>query len=190
MLGDHAPTDPEGFMEFTKSLPVKDIYDLVHDAEPIDDAVTFQFPASTRRHYERLTRFPAGLLVIGDALCSFNPLYAQGMTACALETLTLRSHLAAGNLSASDYFKATAVDIDWPWGFSASADLGYEGVEGERTPDVVMANAFVARLQNAAVYDSVLSNAFIRAAGLIDPPQAMMHPNVFARVMRHGSRTA
>src|SRR5690606_2428276 len=58
MLGDHPPTDPEGFTEFARSLPVPDIYRSIRDAEPIDDPVMFRFPASVRRRYERLERFP------------------------------------------------------------------------------------------------------------------------------------
>jgi 2-polyprenyl-6-methoxyphenol hydroxylase-like FAD-dependent oxidoreductase len=184
--GDHAPTDPDGFLEFARSLPIPDVYQAVRDAEPLDDAVSFGFPASVWRHYEKLTRFPEGLLVMGDAVCSFNPVYGQGMTVAALESLTLREHLKRGpRPDPRPYFADVAREIADPWDVSAGADLGYEGVEGRRTPKLRIANAYVGRLQKAAVHDADLTNAFIRVAGLVDRPQALMRPRTALRVLRH-----
>ncbi|HEY9474637.1 MAG TPA: FAD-binding monooxygenase [Mycobacteriales bacterium] len=191
ILGDHPPTDPEGFLAYVRSLPVPDIYQAVRDAEPLDDPIMFRFPASVRRHYERLPRVPDGLLVMGDAVCSFNPVYAQGMTVAAIETLVLRRHLRRG--TAPDpraFFSDIAREIDSPWEFSAGADLGYAGVQGRRTAKIRFANAYVSRLQNAAVHDPVLTNAFIRVAGLIDPPQTLMRPGNIVRVLRRSGEHA
>jgi 2-polyprenyl-6-methoxyphenol hydroxylase-like FAD-dependent oxidoreductase len=190
ILGDHPPTDPDGFLAFVKSLPIPEIYHAIRDAEPLDDPVSFRYPASIRRRYERLARFPAGLLVMGDAVCSFNPIYAQGMTAAALESLALQRRLALGvEPQPLAFFADIAGEIDSPWEFSAGADLGYAGVEGRRTAKIRIANAYVARLQRAATHDATLTNAFIRVAGLIDPPQALLRPGNALRVLRHGRKT-
>ncbi|SFT36314.1 2-polyprenyl-6-methoxyphenol hydroxylase [Actinopolyspora lacussalsi subsp. righensis] len=189
LLGDHPPTDDDGFLAFVKSLPVPEIYEAVKDAEPLDSPVTFKYPASVWRHYERLSEFPEGLLVLGDAVCSFNPIYAQGMTVAALETLVLREQLRSGALpTARGYFKAIAKLIAPAWDVSAGADLGYDEVAGRRSPKVRMVNAYVAKLQDAAVHDSTLTNAFIRVAGLVDSPQALLRPGNVIRVLRHSWR--
>ncbi|WP_326551893.1 NAD(P)/FAD-dependent oxidoreductase [Micromonospora sp. NBC_01813] len=185
ILGDHPPTDPDGFLEFVKSLPVRTVYEAIRDAEPIDDPVTHQFPASMRRRYDKLPRFPENYLVIGDAVCSFNPVYGQGMTAAALESLTLQRHLANGAVpAAADYFRDIARDIAAPWDVSAASDLGYAGVEGRRTPRIRLVNAYLGRLQRAAVHDAALTNAFLRTAALVDPPQRLFRPNTMFKVLR------
>jgi 2-polyprenyl-6-methoxyphenol hydroxylase-like FAD-dependent oxidoreductase len=189
VLGDHPPSDPDGFLAFARSLPVPDIFEAIRIAEPLDDPVTFRFPASVWRHYEKLSRFPDGLLVMGDAVCSFNPVYGQGMSVAALESLTVRRHLQHGALpQAIPFFADVAKDIRSPWDISAGGDLGYPGVEGRRTPKIRMANAYMARLHNAAVHDAELTNAFIRVAGLVDPPPALMRPRTALRVLRHSVR--
>lgn len=134
VLGDSAPADLPGFLEWTRTLPVSDIHDVIHDAEPVDDGAVFRYPASQRRRYERLSRFPNRFLVLGDAACSFNPVYGQGMTVAALETLVLREHLSRGEVDPKAFLADIAQVIEVPWQFSAGADLGYPEVEGERTP--------------------------------------------------------
>ncbi|TNH28022.1 FAD-binding monooxygenase [Micromonospora orduensis] len=189
VLGDHPPTDPEGFLEFVRSLPVPEIYESIREAEPIDDPVMFRFPASVRRRYERLTRFPEGLLVMGDAVCSFNPVYAQGMAVAAIESRVLADQLSRSPVPpAREFFQAISRQIDSPWDFAAVADLGYAGVEGRRTPRVRMINSYVARLQRAAVHDESLTNALMRVAGLVDEPTALLRPGRVLRTLRHAGR--
>lgn len=189
MLGDHPPTDPDGFLDYVRSLPVTEIYEAIRDAEPMDDPVTFRFPASVRRRYERLTRFPEGLLVLGDAVCSFNPVYAQGMAIAAIEAGILAEQLRANPVPAPrDFFREISAEIDSPWEFAAIADLAYEGVEGRRTAKVRMINAYVSRLQRAAVHDASLTNAFMRVAGLIDEPTALLTPGRILRTLRLANR--
>ncbi|MCW2877873.1 MAG: monooxygenase, FAD-binding [Sphaerisporangium sp.] len=191
ILGDHPPTDPKGFEEFVRSLPTPEIYEAIRDAEPLDEPVMFRYPVSVRRRYERLTRFPDGLLVMGDAVCSFNPVYAQGMTVSALESLVLRRHLEQGNAPRpADFFRDISRELDAPWDLAAGSDLGYAGVEGRRTLKIRLVNAYVTRLQKLAVNDAHLTNAFIRVAGLIDPPQTLLHPRNLLRVLWPSKRRA
>jgi hypothetical protein len=154
------------------------------DAEPIGAPVTFKYPASQRRRFEKLPRLPRGFLVAGDAVCSFNPVYGQGMASAALQALTLREHLQAGIPDPRAFFKDIAKVVDVPWEISAGGDLAFPAVEGKRTLKVRMGNAFTARLQTAATHDARLGEAFLRVAGLVDPPQSLMRPSMVLRTLR------
>jgi uncharacterized protein (TIGR02246 family) len=189
LLGDRPPTDHPGFLNYVKSLPVPEIYKAVRDAEPLGPPMSFRFPASIRRHYERLSRFPGGLLVIGDAACVFNPVYGQGMTVAAMESLVLRKHLEKGVPQALKYFRDLSAVIDAPWDMSASSDLGFPEVQGRRTLKARMGNLYIPRLLAASTDDAVLTKAFLRTAGLVDPPQALMRTGIISRVLLPGFRS-
>lgn len=185
ILGDHPPTDPEGFTAFARSLPASEIHEAIRNAEPLDDPVTFRFPASVRRRYERLRRFPEGLVVMGDGVCSFNPVYGQGMTVAAMEALALRSHLyREGRIRSSRLFREISRIVDSPWEISAGGDLGFPAVQGRRTPRIRLANAYMARLHAAAAREPEYTAAFFRVAGLVDPPQSLMRPGLALGALR------
>jgi 2-polyprenyl-6-methoxyphenol hydroxylase-like FAD-dependent oxidoreductase len=188
MLGDHPPTDPDGFLDFARSLRFPDIHAAIRDAEPLDDPVGFRFPASARHRYERLDRFPDGLLVMGDAVCSFNPIYGQGMTVAALEALTLGRHLREGaGPRPRRWFRRLARVVDVPWDIAVGGDLAVPGVQGRRSVKIRLANAYIARLHAAAEHDPGLATAFVRVAGMVAPPRSLLRPGVAVRVLR-GSR--
>jgi hypothetical protein len=191
MLGDHPPTDPDAFLDFARSLRFPDIYQTIRGAEPLDDPVGFRFPASVRHRYERLDRFPDGLLVMGDAVCSFNPIYGQGMSVAALEALALRRYLELGaEPQPRRWFRDLARVVDVPWDIAVGGDLAVPGVQGRRTFKVRLLNAYIARLHAAAAHDVSLASAFVRVAGLVAPPQTLLRPDVAARVLWPSRRPA
>ncbi len=183
MLGDRPPTDPTGFEAFAGSLQFPDLHEAIAAAEPLDDPVGFRFPANVRRRYERLRRFPDGLIVFGDAVCSFNPIYGQGMTVAALQALALRDHIGSSR-------GVLAGAIDAPWELAVGADVSLPGVDGPRPPRRRIANAYIGRLLAAAAHDPDLSHAFVRVTGLIDPPEALLRPSTALRVLRPRALTA
>jgi 2-polyprenyl-6-methoxyphenol hydroxylase-like FAD-dependent oxidoreductase len=183
-LGDDPPTDPDGFVAFARSHQFPDIYDAIVDAEPLDDPVSFRFPASVRRRYERLRRFPDRLLVTGDAACSFNPVYGQGMSVAALDALALRRELERGGVPRPRrFFADIARVIDVPWDIGVGADLAFPGVEGRRTVKTRLINRYIARLHAAATTDAVVAEAFMRVAALVDRPAQLFRPRVSGRVI-------
>jgi len=184
ILGDHPPTDAGGFTEFVKSLPVADIHEAVCDADPTSDAVSFTFPASVWRHYERLDRLPGGLLVVGDAICSFNPVYGQGMTVAAMQAMALRDRLRRGaDLDPLSVMRDFTRLIKHPWRISTRGDLNFPEVAGARTALVRLHNAYLSRVQYAATKDPAATVALMRVMGLIDLPRALWRPRLLAKVL-------
>jgi flavin-dependent dehydrogenase len=183
ILGERPPVDLAGFTAYAQRLSVPDTYEVIRAGRPIDDGVHFRLPAYVRHRYERLTEFPAGLLVTGDALCNFNPVYGQGMSVAALDALALRDELARGDeVDAVRYFAAASRHLDTPWGIGVGADLATPGVRGTPLPPSPLTGDYVRQVQHGAVYDPELARAFLRVNALVDPPTTLLRPEVVSRV--------
>jgi 2-polyprenyl-6-methoxyphenol hydroxylase-like FAD-dependent oxidoreductase len=184
-FGDHAPDDEQMFKVYAGSLPTLDIYDIVAHAEPLSDFVSYRYPANVRRRYERLTQFPKGYLVFGDALCSFNPVYGQGMTVAAQEAALLHDCLEAGEADlARRFFSMASIAIDTPWDIAVGNDLRHPKVQGARPAKVRFINWYIGKLHMAARYDAKLATEFLRVANLEAPPPSLLSPANVLRVIR------
>ncbi len=183
-FGNYAPTGLDGFLEFARNLPAPYIYEVIRDAEPLGDAASARFPASVRRRYEKLQRYPEGYLVVGDAISIFNPVYGQGMSVAALESEQLAETLAEGSTNlAKRFFARAAKVVDIPWSIAVGNDLRMPETVGPRTAGVKFINWYMAKLHKAAHQDEVPSLAFHRVANLLAAPPSVMHPRIAARVL-------
>jgi len=183
-FGQVAPNDIEGFMEYTRSLPSPLIYEAIRRAEPIGEPINFRFPASRRRSYEKLARFPEGFLVFGDAICSFNPIYGQGMSVAALQAEALRETLLAGGEKlAQRFFKTAGKVMDDSWNMAVGGDLRMPETTGPRNIGSSLINWYICNVHKQAHSDPKAAVAFIRVAQLLESPTALMRPAMVVRVL-------
>ncbi len=182
-FGQQAPEDLNGYIRYAKTLAAPYIYDVLRDAEPIGDARFIRFPASTRTRYEKLARFPKGYLVFGDAICSFNPIYGQGMSVAALQAVALRDELASGTANlAKRFFERAAKVIDNPWNIAVGNDLRMPETVGPRGLAVKLINWYINKLHKCAHHDDVAAVAFMQVAHLLATPDSLMRPAMIWRV--------
>jgi 2-polyprenyl-6-methoxyphenol hydroxylase-like FAD-dependent oxidoreductase len=180
----HPPTDPEGFLAFVETTAPLDVFAAVRDAEPLDNIVAYRFPANLRRRYERLRRFPKGLLVFGDALCSTNPAYGLGMSVAALQAAALQDTLAGGDRDlARRFFRAAAKPINMAWQLTVGSDLALPQVQGPRPLPVRVINAYVNRVLTAAERDPAVAEQFLRVAALQNPATRLFRLSTARRVL-------
>jgi len=185
LMGNRPPTDDAGFRAFAKSLPSREIAELVEKGTPLDDAVPASYPSDVRRRYDRVTRFPEGYVVLGDAICSFNPMYGQGMSVAALECAAFADTLAEpvdDNLGPR-FFRRVAPMLDTPWMLAAGNDLRLTKPDAPVGRATHVVRWYMDRLHRAARTDLTVARAFLLVAGLIEPPGSLFKPALAVRVL-------
>ena len=88
-----APQNEDEFLQYARGLEHPDVYEAIKNGTPESNISVYRFPALRRFHYDKLEHFPNGLIVMGDAFCRMDPVFGQGMSIAALETIALKKEL-------------------------------------------------------------------------------------------------
>lgn len=185
MVGHEPPRDLAGMLTFAQDYAPPHILAAVRAGEPLAPVVQHRLPSSQWRRYDKMRRFPEGLLVTGDAMCSFNPIYGQGMSVAAMDAVALREALRRGITDLPRrYFRAAAKSIGVAWRVAAGSDLAVPEVEGRRTPATRLTGRFVDWVLTASETDAVVYAQFFKVTSLVDPPARLFHPSFIYRVAR------
>jgi 2-polyprenyl-6-methoxyphenol hydroxylase-like FAD-dependent oxidoreductase len=183
MVGHEPPGDLAGMLSFAQEYTPAHVLAAVRAAEPLGEVIRHRMPSSQWRRYDKMRRFPEGLLVCGDAICSFDPIYGQGMTVSALDAVALRDCLVRSRHDlARRYFRAAAKSIGVAWRMGAGSDLAFPEVQGRRSLSMRMTNRLADWVLTACESDAVVVEKFFRVNNLIDPPVRLMHPSFISRV--------
>jgi 2-polyprenyl-6-methoxyphenol hydroxylase-like FAD-dependent oxidoreductase len=189
-FGDHAPTDDAGFLSFAEGLPTDDIASVLRRAEPLTPIVTHRLPSDQWRRFEKLKNPPAGFVTIGDGICSFNPIYGQGMSSAAQQAIALRqAHGYASPSLPRSFYKVAAKIVANPWRIAAGGDFSYPEATGPRPPLIDVLNFYLRKAIVAAQHDPVVAIAIANVQNLLAPPPSLLRPQIALRVWKNGRRS-
>jgi 2-polyprenyl-6-methoxyphenol hydroxylase-like FAD-dependent oxidoreductase len=186
--GDYPPTDEAGFLAFARSLRSPALYEAIAGAEPLTPITGQRATGNRLRHYDRLGRSPDGVVAVGDAVCAFNPVYGQGMTAAALGAEVLDRWLREGpshrgpgrsRLFQRHLARATAA----AWQLSAGADYRFRSTEGPPPGRVArLKGGYIAAVMRASTRQPWARRRLAEVLHLLRPPAALFGPGVLARL--------
>ncbi|MFH8991004.1 FAD-dependent oxidoreductase [Streptomyces sp. NPDC017940] len=167
---------------------VEPMRELVRACEPIGEVAVYRFPASVRRDFHLLgDDFPAGLVVSGDAVASFNPVYGQGMTTAALHAEALGQWLRSApdlDRPAGAYFKRIAAVVDNAWETSAQQDLFLPHVAGKLTVGQRAQLYLRDRLIDGCITDMKVHRSFLDVVNMRTGPRTLRRPSILFRALR------
>ncbi|MFC4912023.1 NAD(P)/FAD-dependent oxidoreductase [Actinomadura gamaensis] len=187
--GDHVPpTKDDQFLDYARSLRSPVLYEAIRRAAPLSDAQAFRNTANEWRHYESLDRRPRGFLVLGDALCRFNPVYGQGMTVAAMSAKAVadmiegmspaRIHRESGRLQ-----RVAAAQSANAWGLATGEDLRFPWTEGRPPGTMVkLLHRYMDHVVAAGGVDPATCRTIFQVFGMTAPPAALFAPAAVARV--------
>ncbi len=178
--GDHPPTDETGFAEFARRLAGPQVWEAVRAAEPLTGISGYRRTENHWRHYERLKQWPQGLIALGDAVCAFNPVYAQGMTVSALSAEILDSVLSKDRTAGLGlaFQKKLAKMLQTPWQLATSDDFRWAG---RNAGDATFLDRFMHRyLEHVLdrIHKPDVCLTFFNVAHLISPPATLFRPGI------------
>jgi len=188
--GDDPPGEEAGFIAFVQSFRTATVYDAIRSAKRLGDIVRYRFPESIHRHYERLETFPSGLLLLGDAVCRFNPVWGQGMSVAAQEAGALGRLLAerAGERDPLDglaraFFAETAALIVTPWAQAVIPDFIHPKTRGERPADFEQSVKLAMAMTKLAARDPAVHKLTAEVGSLLKPRSVYLDPELGRRVL-------
>jgi len=183
--GECPPSDEPGFLEFARSLRVSTIYDAIRIAEPVSPIKTHRATQNRLRRYER-AKLPENLLLLGDSVCAFNPVYGQGMTTAALGAMTLQQCLREQNLGGLSrrFQKRLAKVNSAPWLLAIGEDYRYREAEGGSPSLMTMfMHRYMDHVVRLATRSVAVRTVLLRAFNMLIPPTALFQPRVLFRVL-------
>ena len=189
------PRDHKELLLYAAKLPTPKVAEILGDSMPLSDVYRYQVPSSLRKRYDKLKRFPNNFALLGDAVCSFNPVYGQGMSTAALEVLELDGYLRS-SYSRSSYLRSKHSNYlafqkvvkkvtDIPWNTAVNNDLRFPEVLGERGLLTKILHWYLPKFHTAAHSTPELSALFLKVLNLKAKPTSLLSPGVFFRVLRH-----
>ncbi|MGX1133957.1 flavin-dependent dehydrogenase [Streptomyces glaucescens] len=178
LRGDEPPTDEDEFVTYAKRLPHPLLHRWLDEAEPLSPPFGFRRTANVRRRYDLPGRHPAGFLATGDALCTFNPIYGQGMAVAAMSAVALRDALADPRRTPTTrrVQRAVLAASRQAWDISAGADRAMPGAVGNAVdggPADRAAGWYLRRVQERYYGDPEVGRAFRSVLTLSAPVTAL-----------------
>jgi 2-polyprenyl-6-methoxyphenol hydroxylase-like FAD-dependent oxidoreductase len=185
---DYPPTDEAGFLEFARSLRAPIIYEAIKNAQPISPVYSYRRTENCWHHYEKLSRFPEGLIVLGDAVCALNPVSGQGMSVSALSVLILDDclvkqfscHPHRNLIGLSKRFqRRLSQAIALPWAIATGEDLRWSTTEGGRPNFITrLFQQYVDQVLLHGIESPHVYKVFLEVMHLLKPPSTLLHPSI------------
>jgi NAD(P)H-flavin reductase/ferredoxin/2-polyprenyl-6-methoxyphenol hydroxylase-like FAD-dependent oxidoreductase len=184
------PRNAEEFREFARLMPSQVIGDEIDGLEPCSPVYNFRYPEMRRYHYEKMRTPPAGLVALGDAFASADPVSGAGMTKGLLELNELRALLRSGRRRDREmvrrYYASVSKIADRVWSVIREQNLRYpwiKDVERKRPFLFGVRNWYVDRVFELLHDDPEVYRLYLLVSHFVEPASILMRPSLAVRIL-------
>jgi 2-polyprenyl-6-methoxyphenol hydroxylase-like FAD-dependent oxidoreductase len=200
--GLEMPRSTDDFVASAERVRTPLFASAMAECEPISEVHLTRSTGNKWRRYDRLPAAPLGIVFIGDAICAFNPFYAQGISSAAGSALLLRAQLESAIDLDQGFFARFLAEqrkaLKVPWGMAMARDRGYECATGTETVSPWQRRILASLtwpafnlITGAAREDEVVDEHFGRVFNLDESLADMMKsPRVLAGLLRYKVNSA
>ncbi|WP_245535391.1 FAD-dependent oxidoreductase [Segniliparus rotundus] len=183
--GELPPNNSEAFYSYAQSLQHPGIHAALTEAATLGPIYRMINCNNTWTLFHRMSYWPERLIVMGDAYCTFNPVYGQGMTVAAIEADLLDKLLRkrkSDDLSglARNFHRRAARAIRVPWMLTTSTDLRWTPEQQNLTTRLI--HWYTDQLLRAIPGRPHVYRRFLQATQLTRSPAVLLHPRVISAV--------
>ncbi|MEZ4426412.1 MAG: FAD-dependent monooxygenase [Nannocystaceae bacterium] len=191
---DYPPTEDAAWLEFARSLASPEIHAALVDATPVTPLHAYRRTANRLRHFNRMRRWPAGFVCTGDAVCTLNPVYGQGMTTAARSAETLEQFLSKRSHRSGLVDEATGLAFQRrlartcavPFLLAVAEDFRWPGTEGRRPPGVGLVHRYLDRVIRSAHRRVASTRVLFEVLHMLRSPATVVRPDVLAAALLLG----
>lgn len=183
--GESAPATDAGMQEYAGTLPQQEIAEFLKSAERKTDFRTFHYKEARRLRIDRRP-LPPRTCLMGDALCTVDPVFGQGMTLAALQAYELSKCFEGSTdlgRSAREFNRNALRATDTAWLLSTGEDFRYPEVKGKRPPGIAVSHWYTRGIHRLVAQDDEVYRRFARVMNLLAGPLHLFHPRVATKVL-------
>ena len=188
----YPPTDKEGFMEFAKQIGVAEVKEIIEKSTPVSSIFGYREVGSRKYLFDRMKKWPDNFIALGDSVCSFNPMYGQGITVAAMCAKILKNHLE-NNIKTNNSIKKgfgqsfqrkVAKVNSFPWLLGTSEDLRWPISEGPR-PNLLtkIMQKYVNDVMLLGPESEIATRSFFAMLHLLRSPLVLFHPLIILHIL-------
>lgn len=186
------PRTNDEFIQYADQLNIPDAADFLSIANPISEIYVYQLPSQIWHRVEKAPKFPENFLLVGDALCRFDPVYGQGMSIISKEAYILQNMLKKCDPNkplpsgfSRKYQKEIAQVVKEAWNLSTSEVMRHPKVQGKRSWWLPLRHWYSHQIYHASAQDPDLYDELVQVLNLLKPTYTLINPKALWKVFKH-----